>query len=365
MVRPSNRFQRWARGEEKTDSASGCSGHAAPGAWGAGMRRADMRDGLDHRVRRMAEAGGRITLRRGVRTRAAGLVLGACFCAAWYFLAVAPQQPPAPSPIEGPGLARPGGPADPAAGHPSELERASLYVSVEAVLSMQKNRQDILLVDVRAREAFAACRLPGSIRIPLHALKAKPFLKDGRVVLVSEGYPRPALEEACRELRAAGVAQASILNGGLRGWQEKNGPIEGEAFAALEGSRIAPLDFFAQQGAGEWLVVAVSSSATAAGRARQLIPGARHLPWEGNPATFASDLKAIIAGQNPSPLLSVLVCDDGGTRYDAIERAIRKAGVGKVFYLRGGMDAYEAFLERQTLLRRPGQEEVKRCATCS
>jgi hypothetical protein len=96
-----------------------------------------------------------------------------------------------------------------------------------------------------------------------------------------------------------------------------------------------------------------------------LIPGARHLPWEGTPATFAADLKAIIAGHDPSPLLSVLVCDAGGTQYDAIERAIRKAGIGKVFYLRGGTEAYAAFLERQTLLRQPGQEEVKRCATCS
>jgi rhodanese-related sulfurtransferase len=324
-----------------------------------------MRNGLDHRAHRTAQAGGKSLARRGLRTRAAGLVLGACFCAAWYFLAVAPQRPHAPSSIEGSSLARPGGPAGPAAGHSPEMERAALYVSVEAVLSMMKNKQDILLVDVRAQEAFAAYRLPGSIRIPLHALKSKPFLKDGRVVLVSEGYPRSALEEACRELRAAGFAQLSILNGGLRCWQEKNGPIEGEAFAALEGSRIAPLDFFSQQGAGEWLVVAVSPSASAAGQARKLIPGARHLPWEGTPATFAADLKAIIAGHDPSPLLSVLVCDAGGTQYDAIERAIRKAGIGKVFYLGGGLDAYAALLERQALLRKPGQEEVKRCATCS
>jgi hypothetical protein len=95
-----------------------------------------------------------------------------------------------------------------------------------------------------------------------------------------------------------------------------------------------------------------------------MIPGALHLPWEGNPTQFASALKAVVARKANSPLLSVLVCDESGARYESIERAVQQEDIGKVFYLDGGLEAYQAFLERQALLRQPGQEELKRCATC-
>jgi rhodanese-related sulfurtransferase len=227
---------------------------------------------------------------------------------------------------------------------------------------MLKRKQDILFIDVRGREAFEKFRLPESIRIPIYALKTKAFLKDKPLVLVSEGYPNHELERTCRELRAAGFARLSILNGGLRYWLQQNGPIEGDAFAAHEVSRVPAIDFFSQKDAPEWLVVTVSPSA--AGSSQPLIPGAMHLPWEGNPSKFASALKAITDNGVKSPRLSVLVCDESGDRYESIERAVQQAKIGKVFYLKGGMKSYQAFLEQQALLRQPRKEEVKRCATC-
>jgi len=241
-------------------------------------------------------------------------------------------------------------------------DSGSLYISTESALSMLKRKQDILFIDARDREAFEKFRIPGSIHIPLYALKTKAFLKDKPLVLVSEGYPNFALEQTCKGLRDAGFTKTSILNGGLRCWLQNKGPIAGDAFASHEVSRLPPKDFFSQKDSPEWLVITVSRSA--AGSSQPLIPGALHLPWEGNPSKFASALKAIINDKARSPLLSVLVCDERGEKYESIDRAVQREEIRKVFYLKGGMEAYQAFLQQQALLGQPGKEEVKRCVNC-
>lgn len=292
-------------------------------------------------------------------------ITGTCLLAAKLFFAPSPAGPPGPSVHANPSVEISDVVNQPAAEMPSEVDRSRLYMSMESVLSLMIRKQDLLLVDVRGKNAFENYRITGSIRVPLHALRTKTFLKDRRVVLVSQGFPNPLLERTCRDLHAAGFTQTRILRGGLRYWQQKRGPIEGQAFAASEVGRISPMEFFAQQDAGEWLVVAVSPSAAAAGRVRQLIPDSLHLPWEGNPLKFASALQSIAAGRAPSGLRSVLVCDESGTQYEGIEREVPKEDIGAVFYLEGGLQAYQAFLEQQALLRQPRQEEVQRCATCS
>lgn len=294
---------------------------------------------------------------------AAILISSACLFIGHFFFAASPLRTPQPATHAKSACQETGERVDGANEDSSAQDNAPLYASVESVLSMLNRKQDILFVDVRNKEAFEKFRIPGSIHVPLHALKTKVFLKASAPVLVSEGYPNLVLEQTCRELRAAGFARLSILDGGLRSWQQKKGPIEGEAFAASEVSRIPPMAFYSEKDSAEWVVVMVSPAA--AESSRPLFPGAQSLPWEGNPSKFASALKAIVAGRTQSPLLFLLVCDENGARYESIERAIQPQEIGRVFYLNGGLEAYQSFLEQQALLRQSGKEEVKRCATCS
>jgi 3-mercaptopyruvate sulfurtransferase SseA len=108
---------------------------------------------------------------------------------------------------------------------------------------------------------------------------------------VSEGYPNFALEQTCKGLRDEGFTKTSILNGGLRYWMQKKGPIAGDAFAQNESSRLPPRDFFAQKDSPEWLVITVSRPA--AGSSQPLIPGAVHLPWEGNSSKWTRRVSPI------------------------------------------------------------------------
>jgi rhodanese-related sulfurtransferase len=244
----------------------------------------------------------------------------------------------------------------------AHADSGSLYLSPESVLAMLKNRQEVLFVDVRDREAFDRLKIPGSIHIPLHALKTKAFLKEKTLTLVSEGYPNIAIERTCDALRGAGFTKASILTGGLRSWMLKKYPIEGDPFAAKEVSRVSPKDFFVQKDSPDWLVVAVSGSAAPA--FQSLIPAAVPLPWDGSPSNIASSLKTLINSKAGSSRLSILVCDERGEKYQSIERALQQEEFKKVFYLKGGLEAYRAFLHQQALLSQPGKEEVKRCVSC-
>jgi rhodanese-related sulfurtransferase len=245
---------------------------------------------------------------------------------------------------------------------PAHADSGPLYTSTESVLSMKRSKQDILIVDVRDRDAFDRFRIPGSIHVPVYALKTKTFLRDKSLVLVSEGYPNVGLEQTCKALRDAGFTRASILNGGLRSWSLKKGPVEGDAFASREVARVPPKDFFAQKESPDWLVVIVSGPTASA--AQPLIPGAMTLSLQGDPRKFASSLKTLVSGKPGSPQLSILVCDEKGQSYESIERAVQQEGLNRVFYLRGGLKGYRAFLEQQALLAQPGKEEVKRCVNC-
>jgi len=227
---------------------------------------------------------------------------------------------------------------------------------------MLKKRQEILFVDIRNKEAFDRLRIPGSIHVPLYALKTKPFLKDKPLVLVGEGYPNFALEQLCKDVRAAGFNKTSILNGGLRSWIQKKGPIEGDAFAAHEVSRVPPKVFLAQKDAPAWLVITVSDSGTSS--SQPLIPGAVPLPLQGGPQKFVSTLKTILSSKPGSPQVSILVCDERGESYESIEIALQQQEIHKVFYLKGGLEAYRAFRQQQSLLAQPGRGEVKQCVSC-
>jgi len=126
---------------------------------------------------------------------------------------------------------------------------------MESVQAMLKRNQEIILVDVRHKEAFDKARIAGSIHIPLHALKTKNFLKAGPSVLVAEGYPNRDLEHMCRSLREAGFERLFILRGGISGWQEQKGPMEGDVFSRQDLNRVPPGSFHLEKDSMDWLVI--------------------------------------------------------------------------------------------------------------
>ena len=70
-------------------------------------------------------------------------------------------------------------------------------ISMETVLRKLKKKEEIILVDVRSREAFERFRVPGSINLPLFALKTKAFLKSKPLVLINDGWHQKSQGAGC------------------------------------------------------------------------------------------------------------------------------------------------------------------------
>jgi rhodanese-related sulfurtransferase len=240
-----------------------------------------------------------------------------------------------------------------------QMDSGSLYISMESILSTLKKKQDIFLIDVRGDEAFEKFRIPGSIRIPLYAVKTKEFLKDKPLILISEGYPDSALEQGCSDLRDMGFKRVFILNGGLNYWKEKNGPLEGDAFSLQEVNKVPPSVFYKEKGSMYWLVIDISQPG-----AESVIPRAVRLPCAGNREAFVPELKRVIE-ENPGPSSrALLICDEKGQGYSSVEPLIRKGKIKRVFYLSGGLEAYKVFLHLKEEASRSAKEVIRKCPTC-
>ena len=245
-----------------------------------------------------------------------------------------------------------------------EIPGSALDISVEKVLDQLQKKQEILLVDVRNQADFERLRIPGSVHIPLFALRTKPFLKSGSVVLINEGFSYAPLERECLELRRLGFESVRILIGGLCSWKRKGAPLEGDGFAGEEWNQVSPSVFFAEKENENRLLVDLSPSGNPLVHVR--LPKTVHLPFDG-PASFFSRFKATVEKHRSDPLFSVVLFNDSGEGYEEVEKTLEKAGDVTVFYLKGGWNAYETFVKQQDLSgqsRDLAKKSVRKCERC-
>jgi rhodanese-related sulfurtransferase len=242
---------------------------------------------------------------------------------------------------------------------------AELYMSAESVLSLfNRKEQNLTLIDIRGPSEFERLGIPGSIRIPLYAIKAGQFLKSRFLVLVHDGYPDLTLEQACKALRDSGFRKVWIMSGGLASWRQRKGPLRGDAPARIDSNRVPPQAFFQKRDSADWTVIDVSSDHP---RTLRSIPGAVHVPLSRETGSFIPRLKAALNSKGGSQREFILVCSQRGEDYQGLEILIEQAGIRNVFYLKGGLEGYESFLAHLPLLARPEkktQQGELRCVTC-
>jgi rhodanese-related sulfurtransferase len=236
-------------------------------------------------------------------------------------------------------------------------------ISVESVRHKLKEKQDILLVDVRNKKEFEAFSIPGSLNIPLFAIKTKSFLKPKWLVLVNEGYDYRKLEQTCEDLRESGF-NVWVLQGGLYYWKEKGGRLKGDPFAQKELNKMPPSVFFTERDDETWMVIDVSSPKKH--ESNTLIPQAISLPFLGNETQFVSTLNKVTAARKNNQNLSLLVYNEKGENYTTIESILENAGLN-VFFMKGGIRGYEDFLKRKDLIKEAKHNEkatIENCSTC-
>ena len=237
-------------------------------------------------------------------------------------------------------------------------------ISVESVLQKLREKRGIIFIDVRKRSDFERFRIPGSINIPLFAIKTKAFLRSKSLVIVNEGYNYSQLERECEHLRRSGF-RAWLLNGGLNYWREKGAPLHGDGFAQKGLNRIPPRAFFAERDYENWMVIDISAPKQP--QAHPLIPQSISIPYLNDEERFILTLEKTLAQEKDKQFLSVLIFSQKGEYYDKIEKAAQKTDLRNVFFLKGGIQAYRNLLGQQALISRAKlnqRKAIKKCAKC-
>lgn len=239
---------------------------------------------------------------------------------------------------------------------------------VDHVLKLVRSDNPPILVDVRSRQSFENVRIPGSINVPLHFIKAKPFLRRKPLILVNEGYACSDLINACRILNSRGF-DARILYGGITAWSRDDGPVDGDLLFLAQSTFVPSIDFHREKNAPHWLYVNISNdSAVPLDVPQQAVMNLNDLAItaveEKLPAIMAQvEKRRKIIGVPP---LLLFVSQDGSGD-EKVMKALKDKAFLNVFSLQGGLNAYSNFIERTASSRKPREERLlnlDNCRTC-
>ena len=217
------------------------------------------------------------------------------------------------------------------------------------------------LVDVRNKTQFDSFRIPGSLNIPLYAIRTKKFLRTKSIFLVNEGYGVSLLENECKKLNSLGF-HARILEGGLNYWRDLGGNLEGNFFALEKVNEISSKNFFLDKDYEDWLVIDVSEASKAADD--NPLPFAVHIPYSATANYFIFQVRKTMAEQQGDVLPFILVFNNNGKNYDPVKQTFKMAKIPNVYFLNGGIQAYKSFLHDQTLIWNPNRKTIKKCKSC-
>jgi rhodanese-related sulfurtransferase len=237
----------------------------------------------------------------------------------------------------------------------------TLSISVDALLNKLRQSQPVTLVDIRSPSDFDTAGIPGSINIPLYTIKTKAFLKSVPFVLIEDGYRFKYLERQCEALRAEGFA-ASFLTGGLNAWKHRGGLLRESAFQRKTFNRISPQAFYQAKNDEGWIFINASKEQTSA--SIELFPRAFHINIIGHAEPTLLAVKRKAEPGKSDFFGPLLIFNEDGNQYEKIEKIIEGVGFLNAFYLKGGLRAYEAFVNHLALARKPRDERLKSSREC-
>lgn len=250
--------------------------------------------------------------------------------------------------------------------HPASPSVASKRNPVITILpgdlqqALRDNQPEIVLVDVRRDEEFSKASIPGSINLPLYAVKTKAFLKTKTVVLLNNGVNYASLEQEAVDLIIRhGFSQVRILTGGLGHWRDAGGELTGNSFDLEKLNLVSARDIFVDKNYDDWLVV--DASLVISRDSAQFFPAVHHLPFSQDPNDFIKRLGAVIKAGKPALPYILLINEHGD--YESIKRAVANVRIRNVFYLDGGLRAYRDFNTMLALARQP-QKKTGACGVC-
>lgn len=239
----------------------------------------------------------------------------------------------------------------------------SMAISLDTVQYKLKQKQKITLIDVRNPEDFTRLHIPGSINIPLHAVKTKFVLKSFLIVLINDGFQYSLLATECLKLRDMGF-KAFILDGGLYTWNRAGSRLTGDLFVLEDMKTVTPRRIFREKDFQNILMIDISPVQKEA--SMKVMPPSKHLPVLVEPCEWARKIERICASHKNQPFFSILVFNETGDGYGRANKILTGLDLN-VFFLQGGVAGYRRYLKDLMLSWQPLDSRIKtsrKCVTC-
>ncbi len=254
---------------------------------------------------------------------------------------------------------------------PQKKHEVSLMISATTVMQKIKQKKQIFLVDIRHQTQFAKFKIPGSMNIPLSFIKTKSFLKTKPVVLIHKGFGYTEITKEALNLNQNGF-DIKILQGGFPTWKHKGGTLVGDPFSQKDLNKMPVNIFFQEKDYENWIIINACLKPPEKNKA--LIPKAFFISGKKNNMKTGEIVNSIFTDQSPlkqklsippnNPMMSVIIFDETGNRYKQLKKEINPAFKHKVFYLEGGIQAYQRYLKYQMLANKPKSQRTKEIGHC-
>jgi rhodanese-related sulfurtransferase len=217
-------------------------------------------------------------------------------------------------------------------------EDGTPLVSAEAVAERwtRRDRENVILLDVRTREEYEAGHVPGSHWAPggqaVQATDEYVAVRAGWLVLICDGFGRSIMTAGW--LKRMGFPRVAVLEGGVPAWERSGRPIETEQPPALPFGYEAARRVVEQVPPGpldDAVVISVDPSDV---YQRGHVPGAR---WLGR-----SRLELHIGRAAPDKSQHVLLTCADGVQSTLAAATLRRMGYAEARVLEGGVGAWKA-----------------------
>lgn len=231
------------------------------------------------------------------------------------------------------------------------------------VSSLEKTSASTMLVDLRSKKEFARQHIPGSLNMSFFDLKAQTFLQTLTVVLVSDGFNENAIHNQCSILKTKGYEDVHVLRGGIYSWARINYSdvtAGSTRLTALSNAGLPSMDYF--QGRDQfWIVVNQSQmknedigSLLAVSSEQVMSAGLtiKALENQGTQLLQHSSQQYVKGGSNEYVSVAYLVLGSDEQIPSDFFRLYQVTELGRVFYLKDGVEGYQIYLARQEAMMR-------------
>ncbi|MGD9161468.1 MAG: rhodanese-like domain-containing protein [Desulfobacteraceae bacterium] len=245
-------------------------------------------------------------------------------------------------------------------------ESNSLFISAKSILNDPENNRNILFIDVRDKNEFEEYHIPDSLNIPLYTIKTKRFLRDKNIVLINNGFNLSHLKETGEELITEGYS-VKILHGGILSWKKAGGQVTGDPVSIKNLYLVSAKDLYSEINKGTENLLVMNLTYSPEKDSLIENPNINNVSVRDNKDILIM-FNNLVKKKETTPYLNVLIANYEGTQYEKIAHVLKGYEDKNIFFLKGGMESYQAFLNQQAMLKKRGEiSSVKQddCGSCS